>query len=260
MVQAGFLDSVLNPVFLPLLKLGAFWAIFIISLFLTFVTTIIYKCVTNQKLMKSLRDDLKGLQNEMKALKDNPTKMMSKQKELMTKNMEYMRHSMWSTIFTIFPVLIVFGWLNAYVAFSPLVADQGFNVTLTMGPGFSSPPQVELPQGIEVSKSYPKGSGNFVVFNFVGKEGVYDTPPLRFKYEGETCDVPVKITATGGNGYSYPLVSCKTPHMQSALVSNKPMKPLGAISIFGWHPGWFGTYIILSLIFSMLLRKVLKVY
>jgi len=260
MVQAGFLDSVLNPVFLPLLKLGPFFAIFIISLFLTFLTTIIYKYVTNQKLMKTLRDDLKGLQKDMKGLKDNPSKMMGKQKELMTKNMEYMKHSMWSTIFTIFPVLIVFGWLNANLAFAPLIADQGFNITVTMGPGFTAPPQVELPSGIEVSNGYPKGLGSLVVFNFKGKEGVYDTPPIRFKYEGETCDVPVKITAPKGNGYYYPTVACKTQHMQSALVSNRPMRTLGEVSIFGWHPGWFGTYIILSLIFSMLLRKVLKVY
>jgi uncharacterized membrane protein (DUF106 family) len=36
--------------------------------------------------------------------------------------------------------------------------------------------------------------------------------------------------------------------------------PLGAFSLLGWHPGWLGTYIILSLIISLLLRKVMKVY
>ena len=41
---------------------------------------------------------------------------------------------------------------------------------------------------------------------------------------------------------------------------NKKVKPLGNVSLFGWKPGWLGVYIIFSIIFSMVLRKLLKIH
>ena len=125
--QSGIFSKWLEPVLGPFLSLGPFWAIFIISLILTLLVTVIYKYATNQKRMKQLKDELKKLQKDMKSLKDNPKKMMKKQKELMSKNMEYMKHSFRATIFTIIPVIIVFGWLNANLAYDPLIADEPFN-------------------------------------------------------------------------------------------------------------------------------------
>ena len=36
--------------------------------------------------------------------------------------------------------------------------------------------------------------------------------------------------------------------------------PFGDFSLFGWKPGWLGTYIILSIILSFVIRKLLKVH
>ena len=54
----------------------------------------------------------KSLQKDMRALKDNPSKLMELNKLAMQKNMEYMRHSMKPTLYTLLPLLLIFGWLR----------------------------------------------------------------------------------------------------------------------------------------------------
>ena len=63
------LDSLLNPVFGPLLKLGPFWAIFILSLIISLLIVLVYKYATNQEEMKRLKDQQKDFQKKMKELK-----------------------------------------------------------------------------------------------------------------------------------------------------------------------------------------------
>lgn len=45
--------------------------------------------------------------------------------------------------------------------------------------------------------------------------------------------------------------------VKSIRINNDSLKVL---NIFGWRLGWLGTYIILSILFSIGLRKVMKVY
>ena len=52
----SFLDPVLNAIFDPLLSLGPFWALLVISLIVSTLITLIYKWVTDQDLMKRLKD------------------------------------------------------------------------------------------------------------------------------------------------------------------------------------------------------------
>jgi len=261
MIRASFLDKLLDPIFSPLLSLGAFWAIFIISLLLTVVVTVIYKFVTNQKLLKELKDELKRLQKEVKQLKDDPKKMMKKQKEMMTKNMEYMQHSMRATLVTIIPVIIVFSWLNAHLAYEPLLAGEPFNLTVELTVTPEKPPEIELPRGISLLEGYPKKADNIVVFSLNASPGNYEAPPIVIRYNNESCQIPVYVAKSPNeHQYYHPIIACNTKHIKSVRVSLKPLKPLGNLSIFGWRPGWFGTYIVLSIILSTLIRKLLKVY
>src|SRR3989344_634911 len=93
---------VINPVF----------GVAFVSFILTLIITLSYKYLTDQLLMKSLKDDIKILQKKLKELKDNPTKVMEVQKEAMEKNMKYMMHSLKPTIITFLPLILIFGWLS----------------------------------------------------------------------------------------------------------------------------------------------------
>lgn len=106
------LEGFFNFIFGPLLKLGDLYSLIIISFLLTFLITWVYKIFTDQKLMKSLKDQIQEHQKEMKNHKDNPEKLMEIQKKAMDANFQYMKHSFKPTLFTFIPLIIFFSWLK----------------------------------------------------------------------------------------------------------------------------------------------------
>ena len=108
-------DNFFNSILGPFIETAPLTTLIIISFVITLIVTIAYKYLTNQELMKTLKEDGKKLQAEMKNNKDNTAKMLEIQKQAMEKNMKYMMHSFTPTFITFIPLLIIFTWLrNAY--------------------------------------------------------------------------------------------------------------------------------------------------
>ncbi len=105
-------DNFFNGIFGFLISWNPLVAIIIISFLMTLLITLAYKFLTNQVLMKSLKEEIKGFQKEMKENKDNPQKVMEIQKQALEKNMKYMMHSFKPTLFTFIPLIIIFTWLR----------------------------------------------------------------------------------------------------------------------------------------------------
>jgi len=82
------------------------YSLLLISFFVGIISTLSYKYLTNQKLMKETKEEIKKSQEEMKLLKDNPSKMMEKQSEIMRKNFSMMKESYKSILYT-FPIFII---------------------------------------------------------------------------------------------------------------------------------------------------------
>jgi len=245
--------AILDPIFNPLLKLDAVWVIAVISLIISLIVTIIYKFMTDQNLMKRLKDEMKALQNEMKELKAHPEKMMEVQKKAMQTNMQYMMQSMKSTLVTFIPIIIIFGWMNANIAYEPLLPGQEFTASTNFAGetngliSIDSFPELEI-QGNK-TRSIDDGR---VVWVLKGNAGDYT---LEYDYNGEKYTQEVLIT----NEQAYKPVSkiIKGSELKSLQIGNKPKKVL---DLGFWNMGWLGSYIIFSLAFSMLLRKVFKLY
>jgi len=106
--------SILDTIFAPVMNLGEPWSLLIISFILTGAITLAYKFLTDQKLMKELKDEMKSLQTEMKSLKNKPEIMMEVQKKAMEKNMKYMMQSLKPTLITFIPIIFIFSWLRGY--------------------------------------------------------------------------------------------------------------------------------------------------
>src|SRR3989344_6394446 len=143
------LNTLLDPVFNPLLQFPPLVGVLIISLIISVMITVIYKFTTNQSLMRDLKNEMKELQKETKELRSEPEKAMQVQKKAMETNMKYMMHSMKSTIFTILPIIIIFGWLNANLAYEPILPGQEFSVSATFAKGISGNISLYAPEGIE---------------------------------------------------------------------------------------------------------------
>src|SRR3989338_8012870 len=125
----------LDPVFSPLLRLNAAFVILSISFLLSLLITLIYKWMTDQAMMKSMKEDIKKHQAEMKKHKEDPKKMMEIQKKAMGKNMQYMMASLKPTLVTFIPLILIFGWLSNHYSYEPILPDTEFRITAFFADG-----------------------------------------------------------------------------------------------------------------------------
>jgi len=248
----SFLDPALGFIFNPFLGLPSFWTVIFISFIIAAVIVLIYKFTTNQKLMKDLKDEIKALQKEMKELRGEPEKAMHVQKRAMEVNMKYMMHSFKPTLITFLPIILIFSWMTSHLAFAPITPFQDFTATVDFNGDFSGDITLDAPEGVTIlgnsTRSVKDGS---VVFSMNGAEGDYI---LDFLVDGNPYDKEVKIDK---RFYAPPAKTFKEGVVKSITLSNQ--KNI-VMNLFGWRLGWFGTYIIFSILFSMILRKLLRVY
>ncbi|MBT3303759.1 DUF106 domain-containing protein [Candidatus Woesearchaeota archaeon] len=248
------LNFILDPVLKPLLNLSPFWAIVIISFLIALIMTLVYKWATDQNLMHRLKGELKELQGEMKTLRQDPKAMMKVQKQAMETNMKYMTQSFKPTIITFIPIIIIFSWLAAHLAYYPIMPMEDFITTIELKDGFGQNITIITPEEIEIlSDATQKINAETVSWKLKGPPGKY---LLEYELNGQVYDKSVLITTESDYEPAEKLL--KDDLVKSIRINNKPIKPLGKVKLFGWQPGWLGTYILASLVFSLLLRKLFK--
>jgi len=240
-----------------LLVLAPIWVITIISVGISLIITIIYKLVTDQYLMKTLKTDMKKMQKQMKEIKLQPERFAEHQKILMKKNMEYMKHSMKPTLITMLPVLLLVGWLATHIAFSPIVPGDQFNATLMFNPEVTGEVQLTA-KGLDIlNENIQTINENKVLFQLKGEEeGKY---LLEFKHGDQYYEQKVLLTTE--QKYEQPIHTVKKSDLKAITISNKVLRPFGDnFKIGSWYPGWLSTYILLSFVSSILIRKLMRVY
>jgi len=253
--MAGFLDTIFNPWLGPVLNLPPFWAILIISLGITLLITIVYKYTTNQKEMKVIKEDLKRYQKEMRKEKD-PKKMMATQKKALDLNMKYMMSSFKSTLYTFIPIIVIFAWLNMHIAYFPLYPNEDFTVTAEFAEGAKGNISMTAIPELTIDSTTQEITDSKAVWVAKGDAGEYK---LVFDYNTEEYEHTILITSD--RTYLPPEKSIKDSKLKLIIAGNEKVRPFGDdFNLFGWHPGWLATYIILSLVFSTLFRKLFKVY
>jgi len=263
-------NSFMDPILGWLLYLHPALAVLLISLIVSSVITIAIKLLTDQTLMKDLRDELKELQDQMKQLRNNPNKLAKVNSEFMETNRKYMSHSMRPTLFTFLPIILVFGWLNAHM-FYPLSPEEPFEVTIEFVKEIDESIEVMLPEGLEQVEE-PKIAKKKATWFLSGEVGSYD---LAVSYKDIIYDMEILIDEDETT-YVQAEKSLKIPGKfiftttdengaSMITVSNdkvRPFKSLPVIQDIPWVSGWswLGAYILFSLIFSMTLRRALKIY
>lgn len=241
--------SYIDKLFSPLLSISPIISIILVAFFAALIMTLVYKWLTDQALMRVLKDDLKKYQQELKLNKDNTDKVLELNKKLMDVNLQYMSHSMKPTIVTMLPVLLIFGWLSAHFAYEPLHPGTEYNLVVygkdnaTGNFALESNPSLVIDQA---EKSFADGKAEWKI---KGKEGEY---LLTVKSDVNSYNKDLIISNT--QKYSESEKNVNDGVIDKISVE---MKPLIVMNLFGWELGWLGTYIIFSLIFSMGLRKIM---
>ncbi len=235
-------------------------AIVLVSGLVSMVTSLVYKFTTDQKLMKQIKDDIKRLQGEMRSEKE-PVKAAQMQKEVMRHSMRQFSSSTKSTLITLVPLFLLFGWMSSHLAYEPIIPGEEFTATLH----FKTASSLQQNASLEVSEGLTilgkDVQQSFTRWRLRGeKEG---THRLTYKFGDEIYGQDAIVTSKFI--YANPVLdSSKGIKKGSAIdkitVGLKSLKPFGDFSLFGWKPGWLATYIITSLAFSMALRKLLKLH
>lgn len=242
----------LNIVFAPLLKLPILWVIITLAFLISLIVIVITKFTTDQALMKKLKDETKEHQKQIKELKNEPAKAMEVQKKAMEVNMKYMMHSLKPTIITFIPIILIFGWMSSTFAYESIKPQQEFTITAFFEKNTDGTSDIIVPDEITVIGDKTKKIENDKAeWTLKGMEGEH---LLELAYKNEKQQKSVLITNSGK--YIEPIK--KTNGMIKSIQIGYIQKKV--LNIFGWKLGWLGTYIIFSITFTMILRKLLKVY
>ena len=244
----------LNVVFAPLLNLPLWLAIIILSFIISVLVIVITKYASNQKLMKELKDQLKDHQKQIKESKNNPSRAMELQKKAMEVNMKYMSHSLRPTLITFIPIILIFGWMSAVFAFESIHPQQEFTVTAFFDKSSIGQAELNTPNDLEVvgdeKQNVQDGKATWTLKGT--EEGEYS---FDIVYNGDTQQHSVLITSTSKY---FPSVK-KTSGMIKTIQINYKKLVVIPIGFRDWL-GWLGVYIWSSIIFTMALRKLMKVY
>ncbi|MCA9477540.1 MAG: DUF106 domain-containing protein [Nanoarchaeota archaeon] len=255
------LNQILEPLLRPLLdSVGPFWTVFIVSITVSTLTTLVYKFTTDQHHLRSLKADLKRYQKKLSAQKNNPEKALKIQKDLMKVNGEYMKHSLRSSLYTFLPIILFFGWLSANLAYAPLLPGEPFTVNVSLPAGVTDAATINLPDGITTTDNLTqKPNERTVSWTLSGDVGHYDASIqigeeeqfFSFIISDKISYVNPLTTFDSSTYFS----SIQLSNQKLLIFENVPLlKSIPWISSFGW----FGAYFLFSIIFSTSLRKALN--
>jgi uncharacterized membrane protein (DUF106 family) len=182
-----------------------------------------------------------------------------------------MSHSMRPTLYTFIPMLLVFGWLNTAFAFNPIMPGQQFtvdayfdktatgNVTLVPGANFEIMGQADQAVAEKISWILiSKEAGDYnITFIRNGKEY---TKEVLITKERKYAPVMQEYRKKG-----LFFSSAEENGFNKVVIGNQPIIIFEDVPVLGQLPwvktwGWLGGYILFSFAFSMILRKLLKVY
>ena len=255
----GIVQTLLDPVFRPLLlKLGPLWTVVLIAFLFSIIATLVYKWTTNQTEIKRLRDEMKSSQKRVKELRNEPDKMLEANKQVMdqvmSSNGKIMKQTVPSMIITFLLFIFVSSWCAGNLAFEPLHPGENFTLQVMMQNGAQGNVSVRVPEGLKVLGELVKPASSIVNFSLVGiGEGNYFVDVL---YNEKPYSKEVFITLN--QRYAEQIKSFSNELIGSVGIDYKKLIIL-PIGIRDWF-GWLGIYIWSSLLFSLVFRKLFKVY
>ena len=143
--------------------------------------------------------------------------------------------------------------MGSNFAYEGIKPQQDFSVTAFFEKNTNGGAELIVPEEITiVGDKTKKIENDKATWALKGAEGEH---LLEFAYNDEKQQKNILIT--NNDKYIEPIKKIADSKIKSIQINYTPKKIL---NLFGWKLGWLGTYILTSLLFTSLLRKVLKVY
>lgn len=247
----------LNVLFAPLLRLPVLLAIIILSFIFSLLNLLITKYATDQNSLRNIKEKTDDYKKRIKELRKEPSKAAELQKNMLEMNklaLEQMRHSFKPLIFTSIPIILfLIPWMNSVFAYENIKPHEEFSLTALFEENINGYATLAVADGIKLLNNETQEIKNSQsTWKLKGDEGDYT---LEVSYDGEKEQKEVLIT--NDKRYAAPVKKAKE-HIKSIAVGNKKLVVL-PIGYKDWF-GWLGTYFLFSVIFSISLKKAMKVY
>jgi len=252
--------SFVDPIFNWLLNFHPFIATLIISIIFGAITTLVYKFASNQKKIKELKDKQKSLQKKIKTIpKTEPEKIMKLNSEMMKISGPLMKETFKPTMWTLIPSLLILTWMAANLAYASISPGSMFSITAEFNEGVTGNITmiIEPEQGVEYINSETQiiNNNSIAVWNLKAiKSGEYN---LLFKFH--ELEINKELLITEKWDYIEPKLFVKQQGLKSIVVNHNKIKPFQGVPIIGGL-NWLWSYIILTMIFTTVLRKLMKIY
>lgn len=243
--------ALLDPLLSPLLNLDPLYSIVIISGVLSLISILASKYLTNQKVMKKHKIDMKALQKKAQEVaKKDPQKGMAMQKDMMNMNMTIMKESFKPMFITIIPFLLVFAWLNANLSYLPIDANEPFMITADMrvDEGMASIRLSPEANVTYISSQTTEIIDKKVSWKVSGPAAIYT---IKYMYENETINQDLLI----GTAYATPDQAHSSGAFKKTTIGNEDLR----VKLLGLEMKWIWAYVLFSLMFSIVFRKALNV-
>lgn len=253
------MSNIITAGFYTLFEISPLLAIGVVAFLVTLLTNVVTKYTTDQEKIKRLKDEMQDLQDDMQDVGDDPEAMKDIQSQIWPKQKELMLSSMKPFIYYGIPLLLVFAWLSQTIAYHPIQPGDEFPVTAYTD---ADAPNLSLstPDGLTASQNnlYDPGEGVYATQWTVAADeaGQYNLSVIP---DDTNQSYTHSVQVTDGYGYGQVEKTFDNSKVNSISIGYQATHPFGSFSIFGYQPGWLATYIVLSLAFNLVLRKLLDV-
>jgi len=257
MAYYGFL----NIVFAPLLRFPPVLAIAVLSFIFSIINMAITKYFTDQSSLKRIKEQTEEYKKKIKELRKDPSKAAEMQKNVMDMNklaLEQMRHTFKPLMLTSIPIiLLLIPWMNSVFAYENISPQEEFTLEALFAKGASGNASIKVNEGMDVLGEEIKQIENGkAVWKLKGREGEH-LIEVYYSNDYNNEKQQKEILITEENKYVNPVK--KTGGKISSITAGNKKLVVFPIGYKDWF-GWLGTYFIFSIIFSIALKKIMKVY
>lgn len=243
----SFLDPILQPLILLNPIIGLVFVCVIIAVFQTLVT----KYSTDQIVVKHVRAEIKKLQKQLSEHKSQPDKLMEIQTKMMELNGQILKQQIKPMFISMIPMLLVVGWIFTHLTHMPLELNEPVEISVHVKDVTEVMLATNASQVTIVSNTTQKVVDG--VASFTIQANSYGTYPLTFRAGEATTNVTVIFDDFK---YSRPDAVLKDKPFTKLQVGLKPRKIL---SFGSFYINGFWAYILFSIVFSLIFRKVFDV-
>lgn len=268
-------DYLIGLLLFPFHHFHPFVGLIWICLIITVVGMIVYKKVTNQEKLKYLQTQIKLILMEMRLRHYTVSELIHLQYKALVWNVRYLKAAFVPSLVIIIPMIMILPSIAARFEYIPARVGTvvSLEVVLANQENLNSGAiKIEsIPDGLKlIEADRREGAENVVGWYFRAmKNGIYN---LKFSYGDKIfkklvavsdeiipLQTEIKQPRFLDNLYSVERSTLqKRGHVKAVTVLYKKYySPLG---IFGWHPDWLYSFIIIFLLLFFILRLIVKVY